>query len=136
VISLPQRPSAALAGAAFLLIGILGLLPGVTTHYGELAFAGRGSGAKLIGLFQVSILLDAVHLALGAAGVALARTAAGGRTFLSLGGTACLVLWLLGVVDAGDWLPLNAADNKLHFALALVMLALGAGAARPVPTVA
>jgi len=130
VISVPQRPPAVLAGAALVLLGILGLLPGVTAHYGDLELAGRGSGAKLFGLFQVSILLDLVHLALGLAGIVSARTGEGARLFLQVGGGACLLLWLLGVAAAGYWIPLNTADNWLHFVLALVLLALGS-VARP-----
>ena len=35
------------------------------------------------------------------------------------------MLWVLGVVGAGDWIPANTADNWLHFALGVGMLALG-----------
>ena len=44
-----------LFGATFLLVGILGFIPGITTNYDDLAFAGSDSGAKLLGLFQVSL---------------------------------------------------------------------------------
>jgi len=33
--------------------------------------------------------------------------------------------WVLGVVGAGSWIPANTADNWLHFALGLGMIALG-----------
>lgn len=125
MIGVRERPAAALAGAALLLVGVLGLLPGVTAHYGDLAFAGRGSGAKLFGVFQVSILLDLVHLALGGAGLASSRTRERAAAFLGAGGGACLVLWLLGVASAGYWIPLNTADNWLHFGFGLVLLGLG-----------
>jgi hypothetical protein len=122
--------AAALAGAvAFLLLGGLGLVPGVTTHYGELRFAG-GSHAQLFGVFRVSILLELVHLAIGAAGVALARTTAGARAFLAGGGTASLVLWLLGATALGGWLPVGYADNWLHLALGVALLGLGILATR------
>ena len=43
---------AALAvGAVFLLVGILGFIPGITANYETMAFAGHGSGALLLGIF-------------------------------------------------------------------------------------
>ena len=45
----PVQSIAALVGLVFLLVGILGFIPGITTHYSDLAFAGHDSGAKLLG---------------------------------------------------------------------------------------
>ena len=56
-----------LLGVVFLLVGILGFIPGITTHYGDMSFAGDDSGAKLIGIFQVSILHNLVHILFGIA---------------------------------------------------------------------
>jgi len=81
--------------------------------------------AKLLGLFQVSILHNIVHLLFGIVGLALAKTADGARTFLIGGGVVYLVLWLLGIVGGGDWIPVNTADNWLHFVLGIGMVALG-----------
>src|SRR5712691_6903160 len=97
---------AMVAGAVLVAVGLLGFVPDVTTHYGHLSFAGHGSGAKLLGLFRVSILLNLVHALAGAAGLALARTERGAGRFLTGGGIAFLALWLLGVVKAGGWIPL------------------------------
>jgi hypothetical protein len=38
----------------FLLVGILGFIPGITTHYADMTFAGHDSMAKLLGVFMVS----------------------------------------------------------------------------------
>ena len=60
---------AALAvGVVFLLVGVLGFIPGITSNYDTLQFAGPESEAQLLGLFQVSILHNIVHLLFGVAG--------------------------------------------------------------------
>jgi Domain of unknown function (DUF4383) len=100
-------------------------VPGATAHYGDLRFAGSASGAKLAGTFRVSILDDLVHLLMGAAGLAAARTAGGARGFLNGSGVLLLSLWFLGAAGIGGWLPLNAADNWLHFLLGVGLLGLG-----------
>jgi hypothetical protein len=120
---------AMLYGVALLLVGILGFIPGITTNYEDLAFAGTDSQAELLGLFQTSILLNLVHLAYGIAGLAVAKTVEGSRTFLIGGGVIYLVLWLYGlVIDRGgdaNFVPLNTADNWLHFGLGATMVAAG-----------
>ncbi|SRR5260221_8387874 len=126
----PVQSLAALVGVVFLLVGILGFVPGITTHYGELSFAGHGSGAKLLGVFQVSILHNIVHLLFGVVGLVLAKTADGARTFLVGSGAVYLVLWVVGLIGAGDWIPVNTADSWLHFALGVGMIVLGVVASR------
>jgi hypothetical protein len=120
---------AMLIGAAFVLVGVLGFIPGITTNYDELGFAGVDSDAELLGIFQVSILHNIVHLAFGIAGLALAKTLDGARTFLIGGGVIYLVLWLYGlVIDRGgdaNFVPIDTADNWLHFALGVVMIGAG-----------
>jgi hypothetical protein len=121
---------AALAvGAVFLLVGILGFIPGITTNYDQLAGAGHESEALLLGIFQVSILHNIVHLLFGAAGIALARSVPGARNYLIWGGAIYLVLWLYGMFidheSTANFVPLNTADNWLHFILGIGMIALG-----------
>src|ERR1700709_103599 len=87
--------AAMIVGVVFVLVGILGVVPGITSHYGDLGFAGHGSGAKLLGVFQVSILHNIVHLLFGVVGLVLAKTADGARTFLLGGGAVYLVLWII-----------------------------------------
>jgi len=123
------QSAALLAGIVFLVVGILGFVPGVTTHYGDLSFAGHGSGAKLLGIFQTSILHNIVHLLFGLVGIAMARSWEGARTFLIGGGVVYLVLFVYGLLAHGDssanFIPVNSADNVLHVALGVAMIALG-----------
>jgi hypothetical protein len=129
----PARPAVqkvALAVAVvFVLVGVLGFLPGVTTHSDELAFVGHHSRAKLFALFQVSILHNLLHLVFGLVGLGMARYVGGARLFLAGGGALYLAIWLWGFAggpeSAANFVPFNDADNWLHLFLGFGMLALG-----------
>ncbi|MFD6952386.1 MULTISPECIES: DUF4383 domain-containing protein [unclassified Nocardiopsis] len=125
----PIRLTALIVGIVFLLVGLMGFIPGVTTNYDQMQFAGHQSEAQLLGIFQVSILHNLVHLLFGVAGVAMARTAALAKLFLVGGGVVYLVLWLYGLVidldSAANFVPLDSADNWLHLGLGVGMIALG-----------
>jgi hypothetical protein len=122
------RTLALAVGAVFLLVGVLGFVPGITTNYGSMEFAGHESHAKLLGIFQVSVLHNIVHLLFGVAGIALSRRADSAFTYLVGGGAIYLVLWVYGLVIGQDhdanFVPFNNADDWLHFALGAGMIAL------------
>ena len=122
--------AAVLIAAAFLVFGVLGFIPGVTTHLDQLQWAGHHSGAKVFGMFAVSGLHNIIHVAFGLIGFIFARTYAASRAYLLAGGVAYLALWIYGLLmDQGsalNILTLNNADNWLHLGLgaAMVLLAL------------
>ncbi|MFJ6673399.1 DUF4383 domain-containing protein [Actinosynnema sp. NPDC091369] len=128
-----RRPVQALAlvvGAVFLLVGVLGFVPGATTALDGIRFAGPHSEALLFGLFQVSVLHNALHLLFGVAGILAAASRGTSRLFLGAGGFLYLVLWVYGSVvhsvdhegDAANFAPFNAADNLLHLGLGAGMI--------------
>lgn len=125
----PVQFASVVVGAVFLLVGIAGFIPGITTNYDALTFAGHHSDAQLLGIFNVSVLHNIVHLLFGVLGLALSRTFTGSRNYLVGGGVVYGLLFVYGLVidhdSAANFVPLNAADNWLHLALALGMLALG-----------
>jgi hypothetical protein len=126
----PVQLLATIVGATFLLVGIAGFIPGITSHlYGGLDFAGHNSDAKVLHVFQTSWLHNIVHLAFGIAGLALARTWAGARAYLIGGGVIYLALWLYGLIvgqsSGANFVPLNTADDWLHFVLGAGMITLG-----------
>jgi hypothetical protein len=97
---------------------------------GSMSMAGHGSMALLLGLFQVSVLHNIVHLLFGIVGLLAARRAASARLYLVAGGIVYAVLFVYGLFTAGmaggaNFVPLNSADNVLHAFLAVAMIVLG-----------
>ena len=121
--------AALVVGVVFLLVGILGVIPGVTTNYDALSGAGHHSEAKLLGIFQVSYLHNAVHLLFGIAGLVMARSIGAAKGYLIGGGIIYLLLWIYGLIidfdSTANFIPLNDADNWLHLVLGVGMVALG-----------
>ena len=124
-----MQKAAAAIGAVFVLVGILGFIPGITSDVDSMEFAGHESDAELLGIFEVSILHNLVHLLFGVAGLAMARRWDSARAYLIGGGLIYLVLWIYGlVVDKGsdaNFVPVNTADDWLHLLLGLGMVAVG-----------
>jgi hypothetical protein len=127
--STPIQELALLFAVGFLVVGIAGFIPGLTTHYGDLSFAGHDSGAKLFGVFQTSVLQNLVHLLFGVVGIVLSRTRRSARAFLVGGGLVYLVIFLYGLITSdssgANFIPLNGADDELHAALGGSMLVFG-----------
>jgi len=124
-------------GIVFLLAGIAGFVPGITT--GTLSFAGPMSGAKLLGLFQVSVLHNALHLLYGVVGVVMAANRTLSRFYLIWGGVIYLLLFVYGLIIEGtsggaNFVPVNDPDNWLHFALGVLMAGMGLFAGRSTDT--
>jgi hypothetical protein len=130
----PIQKAALAIGAVFLAVGVLGFVPGTTTNYDQLTYAGHHSDAALLGIFNVSVLHNLVHLAFGVAGIALARTFNSARSYLIGGGIVYLALFTYGLVidhdSSANFVPVNDADNWLHPGLAVAMIALGAALGR------
>jgi hypothetical protein len=118
-----------IVGIAFLAVGILGFIPGVTTNYDSLGFVDQ-HGAKLLGVFEVNALHNIVHLPFGVFGIALAARHETARMFLVVAGIVYLVLVVYGLfVDFGssaNFAALNTADSWLPLGLGLGMVVLGA----------
>src|ERR1041384_4538135 len=125
----PGQQAAASAGAVFLLIGLLGFIPGITSGLDSLAVVGPDSGAMLLGAFQVSILLNLVHLGSGVLGLWMARTLRGARRYLLGGGAVYLLMWLygtfIGLRGGGNFMQVNDAGNWLNLVFGAAMMVLG-----------
>jgi hypothetical protein len=125
----PIQIAALLVGAVFLIVGIAGFIPGITTNVGDMKFAGHESPSELLGLFQVSILHNIVHLAIGIIGLVAAATWEGARLYLVGGGAIYLALavygWIVDRTSDANFVPMNNADNVLHVLLGGGMILLG-----------
>ena len=132
---------AGLTGLALVALGVVGFIPGVVQHYGELTWWKSGSRAELFGVFQVSILLNFAHVGFGTAGLLAGRRWWTARAYLSGSGTAFFVLGIYGLLvrytSGWNFLPFDRADEWLHIGLGIGMVyagaAVGWSALRPAP---
>lgn len=123
------QDGAAVVGLLFVVIGVLGFLPGITTDFSSMTFSGADSEAAVLGIFQVSVLHNLIHLAFGLLGLFMAWFVKEARWYLIGGGVLYTLLGMYGfpVADhhVGNFLPANTADDWLHLVLGLTMIALG-----------
>src|SRR3712207_3405443 len=128
----PNRLLGVIFGAVYLLVGLLGFAASGGTGFFE------SEGGLLLGIFMVNPFHNIVHLLIGAALLigGLSSVSAAKATNTTIG-AAYLLVGLIGLFiadpnNAANILALNAADNVLHFASAIVLLAVGLGAERDV----
>ena len=113
------KTAAIIFGIVFLLVGVLGFVPGITT-----------TGQMLLGIFHVNAVHNIVHLLSGAVALitGLTSTAAARMYFRVFGIVYALVAILGFFTGHGLLLGLisnNMADTWLHVLIAIVALALG-----------
>jgi Domain of unknown function (DUF4383) len=117
--------AAILTGSLLLILGVLGFVPGITA-VDSLELAGPRSAAAVFGVFEVSVVHNLMNVAVGVLGLVLATTFARARAYLLVGGAFYLGLWGYGLLinheSAVNVLPVNNADNWLHFGLGVTMV--------------
>jgi Domain of unknown function (DUF4383) len=117
------KSAAILFGLVFLLVGILGFVPGVTKD------------EMLLGIFHVNLAHNVVHLASGVVFLLCGMAGASASSaFFKIFGIVYALVAVLGFIK-GDALLLglisnNTATTWLHVVLAAVMLFLGFGVGR------
>ena len=108
-------------GAVYLLVGVIGFF---VTGFDD--FAGNAQHEMLL-FFMINPLHNVVHIVIGVAGLLLARSLSGARTYgwlLAVGYAAAFVYGLIAVGTSWDILNINAADNVLHILTAAVGLVI------------
>lgn len=114
-------------GAIYLVAGVLGFLPFLGGSYTMTDHA-------LLGIFQVNLLHNLVHIVIGIAGLAAAASLANSRTFCQVVGVILLLLGVLGVFVAKPFglLGIGGLDIALHLVSGAVLAYFGFAA--PVST--
>lgn len=124
----PVQKAALGVGVALFLIGVLGFIPGATSNYDDL-FAGQESRALLLGVFQVSVLHNLIHLLFGVGGMVAGSVVGWARMYLIVGSLFFGLLWVYGLAatlnPALNVLSFNTADNWLNCVLFAGMFGLG-----------
>jgi hypothetical protein len=113
-------------GATLLLVGLAGFAADESFDTGA-----KVSGDELI-VFEVNGWHNVVHIASGLVGLALWRNPVTARSFALGFGLVYGLVTLIGFVDGNDvigLLPVNAADNVLHLAIAAVGILAGLASA-------
>ncbi len=118
--SMAAKVSLAL-GAAYLLIGVLGFVPGITVPNG--AVPGQG---LLLGIFAVNTIHNLAHLILGAA-LVYAATAGDNLRMLNRILAVVFAVLVVGslVAPIVEGVAINPPDTGLHLASLLVTAAVG-----------
>jgi hypothetical protein len=125
------KTAAILFGLVFLLIGILGFVPAVTTNVNGMPM--------LLGIFHVNTAHNIVHLASGAVFLLCGLAGPGpSRMFFKIFGVVYALVAVLGFYY-GDQPLLGVISSStpntwLHVVLALVMLFLGFGTSETTTT--
>lgn len=131
------RTMARVFGVVFLLVGVLGFVPGITQMHdtlnhdtGDLVVGGPGHG-MLLGIFHVNLVHNLIHIAFGVWGLMSAARYDASRTYFRGVGVIYALLAVLGLISAGNiWntfglAPIHGADVGLHAVLAIAGLYLG-----------
>ncbi|HEX8631627.1 MAG TPA: DUF4383 domain-containing protein [Catenuloplanes sp.] len=119
----PNSIAAFAFGAVFVAAGLGGFGVSVGHH------AVGPAGGLLLGVFQVNVLHNMVHVVVGAvmiaAGIVGSRSAKAVNAALGLGYLALFVIGLFLVGSSANVIALNGADNALHLVLGAALTAIG-----------
>lgn len=125
------RTFAQVVGVVYLLVGLLGFVPAVVSPYtGPDLVVDSGRGVVL-GLFPINVLHNVVHLAIGAWGIASARTIGSAVSFARSLAVFYGLLAVMGLIPGLNTtfglIPIHGNDVWLHALTALVAAYVGWG---------
>lgn len=114
------KKAALATGIVFMLIGILGFVPAFVSH------------DKLLGIFMINGVHNAVHLLSGIAFLAASQRTDWSSMLFKIMGVVYALVTVLGFIagDGGSILgliPVNTNDNFLHVVLSAAFLYFGFG---------
>lgn len=119
------KKAALIWGIIFVILGIAGFIPGITT-------TNSMDMKELFGLFMVDGTHNVVHLLTGLVALASTGSERSARVYFQVIGIVYALITIIGfAVGSGGYvlgfLLVNTADNFLHLVIALVALYLGFG---------
>lgn len=116
------RRVAMVFGIVFLLVGVLGLITP-----GGMQMGADPAPGMLLGLFEVNLLHNIVHLLFGVWGLVASRSFAGAKMFAQVAGVIYLVLAVLGFLAPTTFglIPIGGNDIWLHAVLGIVLAGVG-----------
>jgi hypothetical protein len=135
------RYFALIAGIIYLLIGIMGFIPGTHPLPGDAPDIGVDSGyGYLLGIFPINILHNIVHLLIGLWGVLAYRSFSGARGFAKglaiFYGLLAIMGLIPGLNTTFGLIPIFGHDVWLHALTAIVAAYFGFAARERVETAA
>jgi hypothetical protein len=109
-------------GVIFIVVALLGFITP-----GGMAMAMAPDTGLLLGVFQVNLLHNIVHLLFGVWGLAAARSWGGSKSYFTIAGAIYAVLTCVGFLSPSGFglVPLGGNDIWLHAVLAIAMLGIG-----------
>lgn len=123
------RYFALVLGIIYLLIGLMGLIPGLITPVTHEGVTIDTLSGNLLGIFPVNIVHTVVHLIIGVWGLLAYRSFDAARTYSKAVGVIFAILFLMGVIPGLSTLfglaPLHGADVFLHLATSVLGLYFG-----------
>lgn len=126
------RYFALVLGIIYLLIGVMGLIPGLVQMGPNPGVTVDVLNGNLLGIFPVNIVHTVVHLLIGLWGILAYRSYDASRGFARAAGIIFLVLFVMGLIPGLNTLfglaPLGGSDVWLHLVTALVALYFGLAA--------
>lgn len=108
-------------GIFFVVIGVLGFVPGVT------------SNGHLLGIFHVDKVHNIVHVLSGIVALLCAGSTGGAKAYFKIFGLVYGLVTILGFINGASVLGIfviNMADNILHLLISVIALVLGFGGSK------
>jgi hypothetical protein len=116
-------------GVVFLLIGVAGFIPGMTTPHTSPEITAQSNMGLLFGLFPVNLLHNIVHVLFGIWGLIAARSLGAARVYAKGVTVIYAVLGVMGLIpglrSTFGLIPLYGHDIWLHFVLAAIAAYFG-----------
>lgn len=118
-------------GIVFILIGVAGFIPGITTPHSHPDVSLTTGLGLVMGLFPINVLHNLVHLLFGGWGLVAARSSGAAVVYAKVSAVVYALLTILGLIPVANLhttfglVPLYGNDIWLHALLAVAAAYFG-----------